>query len=79
MHAVGLALDHVRLTRHARNRMRLYSVTRDEVAEVVAGRARLDRDEKGNFVIAGEVAGRTLVVIVAADDPKLVITLHPED
>ena len=59
--------------------MRLYSVTRGEVDEVAARRARVDRDEKGNAVIAGCVAGRSLVVIVAADDPNLVITLYPED
>jgi hypothetical protein len=75
----GATDEPVRLTRHARNRMRLYGVNRNEVAEVVARRAQVDRDVSGNSVITGEVGGRSLAVIVAADDPNLVITLHPED
>lgn len=56
--------------------MRLYDLTRGDVARVVIAPERRDRDERGNARLVGRVGARTICVIVATDDPGLIITVY---
>lgn len=69
----------MRFSRHAKNRMRLYRVSRAEVAAIVAaGRVgRFDEDERPIF--AGESRdGRAIEIVMALDAPNYVITVFGE-
>lgn len=56
--------------------MRLYRISEQEVERVVTTSHGVARDAKGNARLAGRADdGREIVVIVAADDPELAITL----
>lgn len=66
----------MRFTRHARQRLKLYRVTRDQ-AEVIAGSGALaDPDARGNPRRTGAIDSRTIVVVIALDNPDLIITLY---
>ena len=66
----------MRLSRHARNRSRLYRIQSAEIELIVAGGRLIDFDARGNPRIAAVVAdGREILVVVALDNPDLVITL----
>ena len=66
----------MRLTRHARNRARLYALTHGEIYRVLTGGATLAPDRRGNPRRLGRARdGRQIVVVVALDNPELVITL----
>jgi hypothetical protein len=66
----------MRLSRHAKNEMRLYRISVDDVDRTVAGPIRRDLDERGNARLAGETGdGRSILVVVAGDDPGFVITV----
>ncbi|WP_217915058.1 DUF4258 domain-containing protein [Miltoncostaea marina] len=66
----------MRFSRHARNGMRLYRVTERDVEGIVANPAETGQDERGNDVFVGFVDGRRIRVVLAADDPGFVITVH---
>jgi hypothetical protein len=61
-------------TRHARNEMRLYSIDRTEVEAVIAAPLETRSEGQGKLRLIGEVGGRAIVVVIAGDDPNLVIT-----
>jgi hypothetical protein len=64
------------LSRHARNEMRLYGISSDDVEATLAGPARRGVDERGNERLVGEAAdGRPILVVVARNDPDFVITV----
>jgi hypothetical protein len=66
----------VRLSRHAKNEMRLYGVTVEDVEAAVSNPVSRDVDDRGNARLAGETAdGRPILVVVAGDDPDFVITV----
>jgi hypothetical protein len=66
----------VRLSRHAKNEMRLYRVTAEDVEATVTRPVGRDVDERGNARLAGETGdGRPILVVVAGDDPDFVITV----
>jgi hypothetical protein len=66
----------MRLSRHARNEMRLYRISAHDVDAAVSTPARRDLDERGNARLAGETGdGRPILVVVARDDPDFVITV----
>jgi hypothetical protein len=66
----------MRLGRHARNEMRLYGISRQDVEATVAGPAARELDDRGNARLLGETAdGRPMLVVVAGDDPDFVITV----
>jgi hypothetical protein len=52
-------------------------VTRFEIEQVVAEPIRIDRDEKGRPRYLGEVKGERIRVVVARDDPDVIVTVHP--
>jgi hypothetical protein len=66
----------VRFSRHARNEMRLYGISPQNVEEAAANPTGRSVDERGNVRLAGETgAGRPILVVVAEDDPDFVITV----
>ena len=69
----------MRFSRHAKNRMRLYRVSRAEVAASVAA-GRVGRfDEGGKPIFVGKSRdGRVIKVVMALDAPNYVITVFGE-
>jgi hypothetical protein len=60
--------------------MRLYGLDLGEVEEVVLGPGRLGHDRRGNLVYARSTrTGRTLTVVIALDEPDLVVTVFEEE
>lgn len=65
----------MKLSRHAKNELRLYRLNLADVEAVVHEPASRDLDERGNARLTGLAAdGRPILVVVAADDPEFVIT-----
>ena len=72
------SIRQVRLSRHARNEMRLYGISIEDVQAAIAAPAVREVDERGNARLLAEVgAGRRILVVVAGDDPSFVITVFP--
>ncbi|HZV74563.1 MAG TPA: DUF4258 domain-containing protein [Conexibacter sp.] len=63
-------------TRHARQRLKLYGVSREQATAIVAAGSEDGRDANGNPRYQGQVDGRNVRVIVALDNPSLIITLY---
>jgi hypothetical protein len=62
----------MRLSRHARNEMRLYRISPQDVEAAVITPTGRDLDERGNARLTGETRdGRPILVVVARDDPTL--------
>lgn len=67
----------MQLSRDARNKMRLLGLSRDEVRLLLADPVETRQDHQGNPMVTGVVEGRSVfVVVVAADDPGLIITVY---
>ena len=56
--------------------MRLYRVAPSDVDAILANPAETGQDDRGNSVVIGYLDSRRIRVIIAADDPDLVITVH---
>ncbi|MGH2783185.1 MAG: DUF4258 domain-containing protein [Thermoleophilaceae bacterium] len=66
----------MRLSRHARNEMRLYRISPEDVEATMTNPAGRHLDDRGNPRLTGETGdGRPILVVVAADDPDFVITV----
>jgi len=66
----------MRLSRHARNEMRLYGIGVREVEVVLEAPLETSAEHRGNLRLVGEgEEGRRIVVVVAGDDPEFVITV----
>ncbi len=69
----------MRLSRHAKNEMRLYDIAPADVRAVIARPAVTTSDARGNARLAGPDAnGRAIIVVIADDDPEFVITTFPD-
>ena len=66
----------MRFTRHARQRLKLYRVTRDQAEAIAASGTLTGHDASGNPRRTGAVDDRTIVVVIALDNPDLIITLY---
>ena len=66
----------MRLTRHARRRLRLYRLSEADVSETLIASEEGDFDEHDNPRFTASVRGRRIVVVVAKDQPDLVITAY---
>ena len=67
----------MRFTRHARQRLELYRVTRDQAEAIAASGALRGHDAaSGNPRRTGAVDARTIVVVMALDNPDLIFTLY---
>jgi len=70
----------VRLSRHAKNEMRLYGITPADVRAVAARPTTTGRDAGGNHRLGGpDSNGRAIIVVIADDDHDFVITTFPDD
>jgi hypothetical protein len=66
----------MKLSRHAKNEMRLYGIGADDVESTIANPSGREMDERGNSRLGGETGdGRPILVVVAGDDPGFVITV----
>ena len=68
----------MRFTRHARQRLKLYRVTREQAEAITASGALSEPDAKGNPRRTGVVDACTIVVVIALDNPDLIITLYEQ-
>jgi hypothetical protein len=66
----------VRFSRHAKNRMRLYKVTRFEVLDLIEPENRNGADEHGNPIYSAEIRGIDICVVLALDDLSTIITVY---
>jgi hypothetical protein len=64
------------LKRHAKNRLRWVKGTAQEAEAVVANPIEQNFDSDGNPRYRGFIAGKRCRVVVAADDPDLIISIH---
>ncbi|HEX8754158.1 MAG TPA: DUF4258 domain-containing protein [Solirubrobacterales bacterium] len=67
----------MRFSHHAKNEMRWKGWTQREILRVILDPAKVDADRRGNQRYLGYVRGDLVRVVVAADDPDVVITVHP--
>jgi hypothetical protein len=66
----------VQFTHHAKNGLRQIKGTAEEAESVVANCFGKDFDADGNPRYRGFIAGKRCRVVVALDDPDLIITIH---
>jgi hypothetical protein len=66
----------MRLTRHAKNYLRNAAATLGDVEQVIEMPSFFDRDDEGRPRYTGEVRGVRLRVVVALDEPDLIVTIH---
>jgi hypothetical protein len=60
--------------------MRLYRIWPLDIEAAVTRSTLEDADEHGNRRVTGSGHdGRTIIVVIAADDPDFVITIFPDD
>jgi hypothetical protein len=70
----------VRLSRHAKNEMRLYDIDAQDVNATIREPMSRELDDRGNTRLSGETAdGRPILVVVAGDNPDFVITTFLRD
>jgi hypothetical protein len=67
----------VRFNRHAKNGLRRVKGTAQEAEAVVKNEFEKDFDPDGNPRYRGYIAGRRCRVVVARDQPDLIISVHP--
>ncbi len=67
----------MRYTRHAKNQARRLGMSDADVERVVASPLYADADEDGKPRFVGDVRGVRVRVVVALDEPDLVVTIHP--
>jgi hypothetical protein len=66
----------MRFSRHAKNKMRLYGIGRDEVLAIISPANRAGEDRHGNLRYIGKVRGLSICVVRARDDLTTVITVY---
>jgi len=66
----------VRFGRHAKNEMRWKGWSQVDLLQVITNPAKVDADERCNPRYLGYIRGDLVRVVVAADDPNFVITVH---
>jgi len=66
----------VRFSRHAKNHARELRAGIEEAEAVVASATRIDCDADGKFRYIGCIRGTRVRVVVALDEPDLIVTIH---
>jgi hypothetical protein len=69
----------VKFSHHAKNNLRLYGVRAQEVESVVKNSIGKDFERRGNPRYRGTIRRRPYLVVVALDEPSLIITHFPEE
>lgn len=62
----------VHFSHHAKNKMRQYKLTPDDLLAMMAGDHRSGEDEKGNPIYVKEIRGVAYLAVVALDDGSLI-------
>ncbi len=68
----------MRFKRHAKNKLRWFKATWQEAESVAENPIGKGLDDKGNPMYLGFVAGILVWVVVADDDPEVIITVFEE-
>jgi hypothetical protein len=63
-------------SRHAKNEARRLRVSVTDAEDVIAAAVRIDFDEKGRPRYTGYAKGVRVRVVVALDEPELIVTIH---
>jgi hypothetical protein len=66
----------VRFTRHAKNRARDIGASVADAEELMANPEHVDLDPHGNWRYVGHIRGERVRVVVALDEPDLIVTIH---
>jgi Domain of unknown function (DUF4258) len=66
----------MRFTRHAKNWARQRGFDVADAEGVIAHPIYVDRDGRGNPRYTGEIEGMRVRVVVALDEPNLIVTIH---
>jgi len=66
----------MRFTRHAKNWTRRHGFSVADAEGVIAHPIYVDRDENGKPRYTGEIEGMRVRVVVALDEPDLIVTIH---
>jgi hypothetical protein len=66
----------MRLTRHATNGLRRTGGTLEDAERVIANPEEVDRDDRGKPRYTGDVRGIRVRIVVALDEPDLIVTIH---
>jgi hypothetical protein len=66
----------MRLTRHAKNFLRGLGGTLEEAERVILEPVHVDRDPEGRFRYTGTIRGVRVRIVVALDEPDLIVTIH---
>ncbi len=66
----------MRLTRHAKNYLRRLGASVAEVERVIENPVEFDRDRNGKPRYTGTLQGVRVRVVVALDEPDLIVTIH---
>lgn len=67
----------MRYTLHAKNRLHGLRMSDADVERIVAMPLFADTDEEGRPRFVGEARGVRVRVVIALDEPDLVVTIHP--
>jgi hypothetical protein len=69
----------VRFTHHAKNKLRRIKGTAQEAESVAANKFEKDVDKDGNPRYRGFIDGKRCVVVVALDEPDVIITVFERE
>jgi len=64
------------MTRHAKNRARSLGASLSDIEELIANPMQAERDHAGKSLYLGFLHGRWVRVVVALDEPDLIVTIH---
>ncbi len=65
------------MTRHAKNGLRRIGGTLEDAEQVIANPTTVDWDYQGRPRYTGEILGRQMRIVIALDEPDLIVTIHP--
>jgi hypothetical protein len=66
----------VYFTRHAKNKLREEGLTQADAMFVVRNPLRIEKETRGNWRYLGQIEGKWFRVVIAGDDPNVVISIH---
>lgn len=64
------------MTRHAKNRARFVGVTLPEIERVIDDPLYVEIDANGKPLYIGDLRGVRVRIVVALDEPDLIVTIH---
>lgn len=66
----------MKFTRQAANRARRLGITASEVESLIQQADETDSDTRGNLRYVAEIRGVRVRIVVAKDEPNVIITVH---